>query len=58
MGVGCPPFYGKDEKFYIDEALDKIEILKERFPDAIDDLLYVAECIKHLSDDNVPFAEE
>lgn len=44
-------FYGKDEKFYIDEALDKIEILKERFPDAIDDLLYVAECIKHLSDD-------
>ncbi len=51
MGVGCPPFYGKDEKFYIDEALNKIEILKERFPDAIDDLLYVAECIKHLSDD-------
>lgn len=49
--MAFPPFYGKDEKFYIDEALDKIEILKERFPDAIDDLLYVAECIKHLSDD-------
>lgn len=52
MGWQAPPFYGKDDEFFIAEAMKSIAELKAEFPSAVEKLEVVEECVKHFADES------